>query len=824
MASRCLHRLLFIALAFAPLFAIAADPPRVVQGTLDLRHWNFQTQGDISLNGNWHFAWRKFVDPAADARFPSSHYFPVPSVWDGKSVGGTRLSRFGYASYGLTILLPKQHAPLELILPEINMASQVWANGRLLISTGNVGKSASAEVAHSIPKLVSLPNADIVHLVIYVSNFYHMEGGIAREIKLDLSKRAIRDWQIRLLVNIFTVGALFFMGFHYLVMHFNSRDDREYLLYGTLAMLFLIRILIVNKIPYLFFMFPQLISTRLSYLTTFMIPPCYLMFLRLLYPQEISRRVAVALLAIGASATVFSWFTPASVFTNLRNPAIVIIQLIVAYTVIAIIIACFRRRADARIVLAVVLIFSVSVIYDTLVYERYIYSINISPYGFLVFMFGHAAILGRRTHRALLRESAATHDLAELSKSLQSKVESRTTELVAKVAQLERQELELETARHVAEMANLSKTRFLASASHDLRQSVHAIGLFVELLNTNAARDSWQDSVTKVRDMLEGLDRLLVELGEVSSLESGSIRPNPRRFPIQTHFRRLQDEFELLCRARGLRLRIVPTSLWCISDPEMFDRLLRNLLANAVKYTDTGRVLLGCRRHVDSLRVEVWDTGCGIPEESRQAIFEEFHRLDEGREKAEGVGLGLAIVRQMALLLEHEISVRSWPGHGSCFALTMPLTRPGMVETEMAAGSRPAIASMSHLSILFIDDDANTRLAIEAVLAGWGCKVRSAENAAAAERILVDMNQSPDLIISDYELQDEVNGMELMDRLFVLSGKRIPVLIVTAAAPSVLLEPASGPAYPVLLKPVDTEKLRLAILRSLKIPQKVQET
>ena len=373
---------------------------------------------------------------------------------------------------------------------------------------------------------------------------------------------------------------------------------------------------------------------------------------------------------------------------------------------------------------------------------------------------------------------------------------------------------ELRLARENAERANRAKTRFLAAASHDLRQPLHAIELFVAALETAVADDDTRAIVGDLREASNAAGRLLNALLDVSELESGRLQGRPMAFPIQQLLERLVRVYGLQARERGLALRHVPSSQVVHSDPHLLERILGNLLSNALRYTPRGRVLLGCRRRGDRLRIEVWDTGIGIPAAERQRIFEEFHQVDNAaREQRRGIGLGLAIVRRLANILGHEIILDSTEGRGSVFAVELALTgKTVALRTTRAAASAPQRPT----TVLVIEDDLQIRKGMARLLESWGCAVRTAEDYDAATGIVSAEPDGIDLIIADYRLPRGCSGVRAAGRLRVLCGRMVPVLIVTADHGPEELSEIADQGFPTLQKPVNPDSLRLAMAELLK--------
>jgi two-component system, chemotaxis family, CheB/CheR fusion protein len=268
----------------------------------------------------------------------------------------------------------------------------------------------------------------------------------------------------------------------------------------------------------------------------------------------------------------------------------------------------------------------------------------------------------------------------------------------------------LEAAKRQAEHANLGKSRFLAAASHDLRQPLQTISLLHELLARKVKDETTLALVGRLDETVSTMSSMLDTLLDINQLEAGIVRREMVDFPIDAVLEPLRTQFSFHAAARRLGWRVVPCSLSVRSDPRLLEQMIRNLLSNAVKYTNEGKILLGCRRRGDMLRIEVWDTGIGIPEEQLQAIFEEFHQLDNSaRERGKGLGLGLAIVERLADLLGHAVDVRSRPGKGSVFAVEVPLGRDASPwQPRPDPRERKEVAQQAG-AILIVEDDPSVR-------------------------------------------------------------------------------------------------------------------
>ncbi|AFL50724.1 Na+/proline symporter/signal transduction histidine kinase/ActR/RegA family two-component response regulator [Sinorhizobium fredii] len=373
----------------------------------------------------------------------------------------------------------------------------------------------------------------------------------------------------------------------------------------------------------------------------------------------------------------------------------------------------------------------------------------------------------------------------------------------------------LEQAKAEAERANIGKTRFLAAASHDLLQPLNAARLYLAALDESLRLkpdEAEKDLRTEERALaknaaaaLSSTERLLDELLDISSYDSGAVRAQPVDFSVGSLLAQLELEFSALARQRGLTLKVVASTRFVRTDPQLLRRVLQNLLSNAIRYTPRGRVLLGCRRRKDGLRIEVRDTGIGIAPERQKEIFEEFRRLDTGEEREKGSGLGLAIVERICRLLDLPLKVRSRPGQGTCFIVTVPLAAQGAAVAVSEKTATPSIANHAALTVLCVDNDAAIREGLSALLSRWGHRpiVASDERTALANcNGLV-----PDLALVDYHL-DGTTGVEVLDGLRKHWGREVRGLVITADRSEEVSAKAKALGCEVMAKPVKPAALR----------------
>ena len=368
-------------------------------------------------------------------------------------------------------------------------------------------------------------------------------------------------------------------------------------------------------------------------------------------------------------------------------------------------------------------------------------------------------------------------------------------------------ERELQAARRRAEQAVEERTRFVAAASHDLRQPLHALSLFVGQLEERArAIGDLQGLARDIRLCTDSLVELFDTLMDISKLDAGAVAPAMEELPVRPLLDRLATDHSPLAAQHGLQLRVAGPPLTVRTDPALLERLLRNLLANALKYTARGGVLLACRRRGDTVRIEVWDTGPGIPEAEQTAIFREFYQGEDVRqEHAQGLGLGLSIVQRLATLMDHPLDLCSRPGHGSVFRLQVPAASAA---PQPAAVAAPGVPGLAGLRVLAVDDEQAALEALRGSLEDWGCEVATARDREEAVRQASRFDGGPDVVLCDYRLGHGEYGTAVIGRLRQHLGPDLRAALITGDTSEAIRTEAQAADCRLLHKPVRPAKLR----------------
>ncbi|MGF7173161.1 hybrid sensor histidine kinase/response regulator [Azospirillum doebereinerae] len=391
--------------------------------------------------------------------------------------------------------------------------------------------------------------------------------------------------------------------------------------------------------------------------------------------------------------------------------------------------------------------------------------------------------------------------------------------IVRDISEHKRAQADLAEARREADRANVAKSKFLAAASHDLRQPVQSLMLLMEVL-ANRATDAGTRNVLGTMDRALGALKMLLDgLLDVSRLEAGAVVPEPKLFPVAELLERVSANSRPVAIRKGLLFHIVPSGAHVRSDPMLLGRILQNLAENALRYTETGRILIGCRRRGPVLRIEVWDTGIGIPPDQQEEIFQEFVQVgNASRNRDQGLGLGLAVVRRLSAMLGHRIDLRSIPGRGSVFAVEVPLVEvpaseaPGPVEVSAPPASPPAPAPAA--TVLVVEDDEIVREGLRSMLSDQGYTVLAAESCAEALD-LVHCGPPPDVIVADYRLHGGRTGTEAIREIRVALGRILPGILVTGDTAPARAQEAEAGNFRVMHKPVLAGDLQRAVAEAM---------
>jgi CheY-like chemotaxis protein len=375
-----------------------------------------------------------------------------------------------------------------------------------------------------------------------------------------------------------------------------------------------------------------------------------------------------------------------------------------------------------------------------------------------------------------------------------------------------------DAARREAEIANRAKTQFFTAASHDLRQPLHAMGLFAEALRQRVHEPEVAQLVNSINESVYALEGLFSELLDITRIDSGGVEVHEQHFEVGDILRKLRLHFEPAAFEKGLALRLRGGHRVVLADPLLVERILRNLVSNAIRYTDDGSVLVSCRQRADRIVLQVWDSGPGIRDAEQQKIFDEFYQVPHtgavSPEQRKGLGLGLAIVKRLAALMKAPLTMRSKVGHGTVFTLELPIGKTPRAPAQLLPGKGPVGITLAGRLIVVVEDEPAVRAGLDVLLKGWGAEIASFDSVAESARWAHSCDLAvvkPDLLIVDYRLEEGRTGVDAIRALRERFGAAVPAIVVTGSTMTGHDKEAQTHDFHLLIKPVVPNKLRAMI-------------
>lgn len=693
-----------IAFALAWMFAESPQtrqPPAALHGELDLSKWRFASDGIVRLKGDWEWSWQQLLTPEqmrAEAAAGRLSVIRLPSSWN--SGDGDRLyPAEGCATFRLRIRFHDAPRMLAIRVQAAATSYRIWADGVPLGGLGQVGTKRDAIVPDVAPRTYFIPTQpDGMEIVIQAANAEYRQGGLREPIELGMPEQIYGTHQRKLALDLMLFGSLFMMAVYHLLLYAVRRKDRSTLYFGAFCLFVAVRTTLVGE---LFFdnLFPELpwaLRLRFEYVTTFVGLPIFALFMRELYPREMSRLAIRLMLASSSVYMIVMFVAPPSVFTRTIPSYHVVILLGVVYLISVFVRAVRHGRHGALLSSIGGLVYAVSVVNDILYSDEFIRTGSYSPLGLIVFVLLHSTVLSMKFTRALASEQSMTQQLAlqakevrmlndrlqELNRGLEEGIARRTKQLKQSNESL---------ARKAAEFVRMdaSRRQLLSDISHELRTPMTSIRGYVEAIldKVFVSPEEQRHYLKLILNKMIGLNRLITDLFELSKLESGQQDLHFHSVPLAAFLRKTRQRHELDVAHNGLRfvwdesgLDAVSSGACVILDPERVDQVLTNLVSNAIQYTLPGgdiRFRFAAREGqrngepVRELVVQVADTGRGIAEQDLPFIFERFYR---GREPAAGgSGIGLAIAKEIVTQHGGKIWAQSRKGEGSTFCFTLLL-------------------------------------------------------------------------------------------------------------------------------------------------------
>ncbi|WP_409342615.1 sensor histidine kinase [Paenibacillus sp. MBLB4367] len=685
---------------------------QAMRGELDLSQWEPERDGIVELKGEWAFYWNRLIEPggfgpngypADTPGLESVPYAAVPHVWknDRAPEADGITSSEGFATYRLLVKAPdrlRDHN-LSLYVPSVASAYKLWINGKLAAWNGVVGTAREQMVPKNLPKTVALGSAGEYELILQVSNFVQRKGGMWEALQLGEEQQVFGGMVRRMASELFIIGSLTVMGLYHISLYIMRRNERSPFYFGVLCLMIAIRALFQGEAIAVKLMpaFPWELSVKLEYIPTDVAVLMVLLFVHSQYPLEAKAAVNRWYGLFTWSYMLFILLAPARVYTKLMLPLQLMAVVVFLYVTIVFIRAFIRKRHGSLNNLIGLTVFFASIINDILFYNNVLATGDWIPFGLLVFLFAQTINLALTFSKSFARVEGLTVELQSANRSLEDKVRERT-------ATLEEKKRELEDANGVLSRMEQSRRRLLSNISHELGTPLTTVRGYIKAMIDGVVKVGDPVYLQLIYDKTVFLDRMIGDLFELSKLEGRQIRFEFREAEVEQLIRRLFAKFELDMRDRKLAYELGPIiepvrdrTAFAAVDPIRIEQVYGNLLVNAQKNTPAGGKIrietewaAGDGRQ-GSVTIKVIDTGRGIAEDELPFLFDRFYkgRVSQ-KQETYGVGLGLAISKEIVSCHDGEIGVRSKLGEGSVFYFTLPVRYVHAAELQSASAKEEA--------------------------------------------------------------------------------------------------------------------------------------
>lgn len=818
--------------------------PKAVQGVLDLRNWDFERLGALSLEGEWEFYWEKLLNPQELAKYQeedlnpiemlSGGYLSVPGLWNGREIEregeALKPSGQGYATYRLTVLTKTADQILGLKLLDFATSYRLWVNKKLAAANGQVGKTPAETVPQAFPLLVTFAQpTEQIEIVLQVANFSHQKGGIRTDIRLGTIAQIQKLREQAVTKNYFFTGGLLLMAVYHLGLFLLRRKEPSSFFCSMLCLLIAIRVATTGE-TFLLNIWPTLNwSTlyRLQYLSYYLAVPVFIQFIYLLFPQETKRFLVKAAWLMAGLFSLPVLFGPAYVYSKYSIWYELYTILVLLYVLIIILgLALHRRREGAGFFLLGTAAIIITAVNDILVAYDVLYGPYIVDTGLFIFTFCQTMVFAARFSRSFATVEELSDELQEamgqlesVNRTLEDKVQKRTRKL--------------EQATIAANAANQAKSDFLAMISHEIRTPLHGLLGMTELLQESHLQEGKEVYTAAIKNSGEMLLEIISDLLDYTRMEEGKLALENKAFPLLSTLQDVVELTENRAKAKGLEFCFLadpglPEMI--MGDPLRFKQVLLNLLGNAIKFTPQGRVVLkaGLKMTLAAhpwLYCEVGDTGIGISESARSQLFKPFSQVDPTKiREFGGTGLGLSIAKRLAEMMGGEIDYQSEVGQGSLFWLALPLKAVGTESLSKEAGGGYQDVTPSSIKpfrcqnapVLVVEDYALNRTLLLGQLERLGLKGEAVLNAQEALEAIKKNNYA--LILMDCRMPG-LDGYDLARAIRQQErsgGGHIPIIACTAStAPGERERIAAAGMDDALVKPVRLRELYQALLRWL---------
>jgi signal transduction histidine kinase/ActR/RegA family two-component response regulator len=752
---------------------------KVHRGIADLRKQQFTKQ--LTLDGEWAFAWQQLIKPDSISAF--HHFTTFPQIWNNHTINGIELSGQGYASYGLTILLPQQHAPLALYIPDVYSSYRLYINGKLLANNGTPATSKATYTPHWGPNTVDIPLADTLKIVLQIANFSHSKGGISQNLRIGNKEELMLNSERTIASDFLLAGCLFMGGLFFFGLYRFGTKDKATLYFSLFCMLYSYR-LIGSGAYSLHAMYPYInweISIRLEYISLFGSIFLFIEYVRNLYPDDFYKPLMKWLAYTCRMLSILPLVTAASTFSKIINPFLFLMFFCIGYVMYVFIKAYYHNRIAAKYALASIAVLMVVQLLINLEYFGIIVPSNaILFFGYVIFFFLQSLILSFRF--------AFT----------------------------------LQKAKLEAEQGLKAKSEFLSTMSHEIRTPLNSVIGMSNLMLLNNPRKDQREQLDVLQFSANNLLSIVNDILDYNKIEAGKIHFENIDTDLTTILSNIVAGAQYASKEKGIsiELNIDPNFNKIVkTDPTRLAQVIQNLVINAVKFTQEGGIIvsLAIKEQINNtvtLLFSIKDTGIGIPKEKQLLIFDQFTQADSSTSRGYGgTGLGLAISKKILSLFGSELKVESEPGKGSNFFFTInyllshtEIVKPAVIDSSEVVAAK----QLKDITILLVEDNKINILVAKTFLEKWGANVDVAENGEEAISMLNTSRHQLVLMDLHMPVMDGFTAIKIIRE----KGIIIPIVALSASLPSEIEQVIKQLAIDdFVLKPFEPNELFRKVLK-----------
>ena len=659
--------------------ASAAGGPFAETGVLDLRDYNFSTDGPVNLSGEWNIYWNHLLLGDLERFRDDRHLVNVPGTWNQYRRKGLPIKWKGYATYQLTILLPPGINRLGFKINDVYSSSAYYINGKKF---GNIGFPAANKYQTVIrvrsPLIETVVGGNEVNLMIHVSNFEHFSGGIRGEILMGLPEQ-IKDAHVRKLnISFFLMGALLIIGIYFLSLFLIQYEQYRFY-FSMICLLMVFRILVIDEIEiFKNFIISGTSRFRLEYLSIYLITPFIILMIQSLFPIEFKKSLLNLLIAISAVFVIVVLITPLNIFSF----SLIIYQLyflLVVTVILYVLIQAWIRGRTYALAFTIAMSVLLAGIINDMFYMTYMFkTVNVSHYTMLACLIVYAHIFSTKSLKLIYRTESLSTEIQQINQNLENLVQERTSELERSSKRLEKQRKELEKSNKAMSRANLSRNRLFSIIGHDIRGPIGYVRQGLELLNEekNLKKEEQNKMLKLLLSTTHKTFDLLENLMLWGRTQVGNLEPKPAKVDLKLIIEECLEVMDLGIKEKSLKIlpgKNLDRTIWIDRDQLLI--VVRNLLSNAIKFTPAGgeiKINVIDNQDKDELILEITDTGIGIPEKLQSKIFNpDENYTTNGTNHEKGSGLGLKLCREIIEANHGWINFTSRSGHGSVFRVGM---------------------------------------------------------------------------------------------------------------------------------------------------------